>query len=605
MTKASRPAGPEHVIVWKEEGKFGGWPANRGIWSWGNEILVGFHTGFLKIGAEGHPLDSNRPTQELLGRSTDGGQTWTIERFEPQELGPEGLGEEGITFNHPDFAMTIRGESLSFSYDRGRHWRGPVKLPTFGIKELQSRTDYIVDGPRQCTAFLTAVKSDGKEGRPLCARTTDGGRNWTMLSWIGPEPEGYAIMPASLRLSPTRLISIIRHQDPGPAGKGLPGRGWFPVYVSDDNGQNWTFLSNAADIPSGASNPPSLLKLPDGRLCLAYGYRSHPCGIRARLSGDEGKTWGREIILRRDAGNWDMGYARSVLRPDGKVVTVYYYNDHAETERYIAATIWDPNCAPPETSLVAPDSVRLPAGAKTYRLEVRTDIAAECRFARKPGTPFSRMQGRFCETGGTRHVAELTGLKDGSVTYFYIKAAAADGSQGWHEARVTVAVVDPADPPFYAQLAPADARATAPMTLSSAEPAAPAGYLSTSANDQGAADFTFSLPRKATVIVWGWVFGRSWHEDSFLVAMDDGPTDHYDFAEDGWLDKWHWCAVNGRDKRYPQALNPRTFALEAGEHTLRFLGRENLARLGGVIITDDPYFVPDGPQATIPTKPRH
>ena len=32
----------------------------------------------------------------------------------------------------------------------------------------------------------------------------------------------------------------------------------------------------------------------------------------------------------------------SVQRPDGKIVTVYYYNDRSAVERYIAATIWDP-----------------------------------------------------------------------------------------------------------------------------------------------------------------------------------------------------------------------------------------------------------------------
>src|ERR1043166_3124889 len=36
-----------HVVVYHEPGKFAGWPANAGIWSWGDEILVGFHAGFF------------------------------------------------------------------------------------------------------------------------------------------------------------------------------------------------------------------------------------------------------------------------------------------------------------------------------------------------------------------------------------------------------------------------------------------------------------------------------------------------------------------------------------------------------------------------------
>jgi hypothetical protein len=36
-----------HTIVAFEEGRFHGWPANNGVWVWGNEILVGFtQTGY-------------------------------------------------------------------------------------------------------------------------------------------------------------------------------------------------------------------------------------------------------------------------------------------------------------------------------------------------------------------------------------------------------------------------------------------------------------------------------------------------------------------------------------------------------------------------------
>src|SRR5258708_2812385 len=38
----------KHVKVYSEPGRFGGWPANHGIWAWGNEILVGFSAGYYK-----------------------------------------------------------------------------------------------------------------------------------------------------------------------------------------------------------------------------------------------------------------------------------------------------------------------------------------------------------------------------------------------------------------------------------------------------------------------------------------------------------------------------------------------------------------------------
>ena len=39
---------PRHIKVYEEAGRFGGWPANHGIWSWNNEILVGFAAGWFQ-----------------------------------------------------------------------------------------------------------------------------------------------------------------------------------------------------------------------------------------------------------------------------------------------------------------------------------------------------------------------------------------------------------------------------------------------------------------------------------------------------------------------------------------------------------------------------
>jgi len=141
-------------------------------------------------------------------------------------------------------------------------------------------------------------------------------------------------MPASVRLSESDLLVVVRCRE----GR----RRWQAAYRSRDDGRSWVYLNDpVADL--GEGNPPSLINLSDGRLCLTYGYRAEPYSICAKLSSDGGETWGDELVLRDDGACRDLGYARSVQRPDGKVVTVYYFND-AETgpERYIAATIWDP-----------------------------------------------------------------------------------------------------------------------------------------------------------------------------------------------------------------------------------------------------------------------
>src|SRR5947209_5417868 len=72
-----------HVVVSKEDGRFAGWPANHGIWSWGDEILVGFSRGTYKDRGRFHHIDHDQPEEFLLARSRDGGMTWAVEPPRP------------------------------------------------------------------------------------------------------------------------------------------------------------------------------------------------------------------------------------------------------------------------------------------------------------------------------------------------------------------------------------------------------------------------------------------------------------------------------------------------------------------------------------------
>lgn len=354
---ASEPAEVQHVKVYAEEGLFGGWPANHGIWSWGNEILVGFSAGVMKdLGNERHNIDREKPERHLLARSLDGGHSWKIE--DPSEKGaliPSGKALHGIAppgqsekpwqecageidFRHPDFALTVRmtdnhiGPSrFYYSVDRGHNWNGPFRLPDVGTNGIAARTDYIVNNQRELMLFVTAGKSDRREGRPMAMQTSDGGKSFKFLSWIGDESAGYAIMPSTVRLSDQELLSAVRCRQ----GQ----KSWIDCYRSLDNGRSWKIDSTPApDV--GEGNPPSMIHMADGRVCLTYGHRAPPFGIRARVSLDRGHNWQDEIHLRDDGGGRDVGYPRTVQRPDGKLVTVYYFHDSPKGDRYIAATIW-------------------------------------------------------------------------------------------------------------------------------------------------------------------------------------------------------------------------------------------------------------------------
>jgi hypothetical protein len=366
----------QHVTIYRKEGRYAGWPANYGIWSWEDEIVVGFTLGYHNTEGGFHARDKDRPFIAMLARSLDGGQTWQVEEAPCRTPGNRGfsadehmrsdltaahalkLGMEnmpvdcpgGINFAHPDFALMCARTGLGagtvswfyVSYDRCRTWDGPFGLPTFGLAGVEARTDYLVSGADECMLFLTASKPDGEEGGAIfCARTTDGGKTFRLLSWVVPElDEGFVIMPASARLSASRILVAVRCK--GSDGSFEAARHWIDLYASEDDGATWKYVNRPAPDTGRGGNPPTLTKLRDGRLCLTYGYRAEPYGMRARLSTDGGTTWGQEIVLRGGAGCHDIGYPRTVQRPDGTVVTVYYYNDRPDGERYIAATLWKP-----------------------------------------------------------------------------------------------------------------------------------------------------------------------------------------------------------------------------------------------------------------------
>src|SRR4051794_34915306 len=125
-----------HVVVYAEPGRFAGWPANHGIWSWGDEILVGFSRGKYKDLGASHNIDRDAAEEFLLARSRDGGDTWSVEQPVPRGAGggaggmrqgtrPRGVAEERpvapqapIDFARPDFALTVRMEGTNDGVSR-------------------------------------------------------------------------------------------------------------------------------------------------------------------------------------------------------------------------------------------------------------------------------------------------------------------------------------------------------------------------------------------------------------------------------------------------------------------------------------------------------
>lgn len=361
-TAAPAPAAPqvEHVVVYHNPKEFAGWPANEGIWSWGDEILVAFEVARYVETDDNHNVDRNSPKRIVFARSLDGGKTWTPE--EHAEIGsPEYLEDPskfqqqsdktrapvpcpgGINFAHPDFAMKMRGATFYTSTDRGRSWEGPYLLPDAEGRRPSARTSYIVTGPSSCLLFMTSGGSETGENPSLSyvIETTDGGKSFQLLSWIDKDfarsIQGtddakqvvFSIMPSAVRMDDGRLVVALRQR--------IGRKKWTDVFESTDNAKSWKKLGQ---LEQGSSNPTAMVSLGGKRLAAVYGWRGKGFGVRAKLSEDGGRTWGQDIVLRDDGREWDLGYARAVVRPDGTVVAAYYFTTPQRPQNHIAATLW-------------------------------------------------------------------------------------------------------------------------------------------------------------------------------------------------------------------------------------------------------------------------
>ena len=200
----------QHLFAYKKSGQFAGWPANGGIWHWGDEILVRFQIGtYAENSGHGHAISRDDPSRQIHARSQDGGETWEPKEIEiqPVELGP-------IDFAHPDFAMQCGGSRFCISYDRGKTWHGDYDLPDIG-KKLTSRTDYLVNSTGDCHLFLSAKEDRVQAGirdRAFCARTTNGGENIEFVGWMTHDIEIRSVMPSTVRISETHLVTALRRR---------------------------------------------------------------------------------------------------------------------------------------------------------------------------------------------------------------------------------------------------------------------------------------------------------------------------------------------------------------------------------------------------------
>lgn len=347
----------EHSVVYRNDHEFAGWPFNCGLWTTAEgHYVVAFRIlacDYANPGSVHHDEISKIGTRMVTLRSEDAGRSWDIKTLQvlfdltvnqdeifadrPQDYSAEPRLDfqdrnvfvaSGAT---PDYFRPYSRAWIRVSGDGGRTWRPPILVPSVGFTALSGQSSSLVRPDGVSLVFLTTISEDGWKRRPVVYASVDDGAFWTFLSVITPNTDDGAtenrteamrfgghryIYPRAIQLPDGRILASIRCQREPTAVL------WTEMFESDDGGYTWRFLSRVNDW--GA--PGDLVRMDDGRIACVYGYRLPPYGVRARISEDDGRTWGREWIIRDDGGSWDLGYPRVTEVEPGRLMAIYYMN---------------------------------------------------------------------------------------------------------------------------------------------------------------------------------------------------------------------------------------------------------------------------------------
>lgn len=227
--------------------------------------------------------------------------------------------------------QTRPGSFLRISHDGGRTWSEKIQVPVTSphgpIRREDGSLFYLGK------AFFWPGDTV-EQGHVYAFESRDDGRSWTCLCEV-EFPEGFDSgdihEPYAIELPDGTILGGLRGSGPK-----MPARNGVFTTFSTDGGRSFS----KPQLLDHSGTPPHFLRHSSGAVILTYGRRIAPFGERARISYDGGKTWGEELIISREAPDWDLGYPSSVELSDGSILTVYYQKYPADPYNSILYTKW-------------------------------------------------------------------------------------------------------------------------------------------------------------------------------------------------------------------------------------------------------------------------
>ena len=107
-------------------------------------------------------------------------------------------------------------------------------------------------------------------------------------------------------------------------------------------------------------------------------------------------------------------------------------------------------------------------------------------------------------------------------------------------------------------------------------------------SEPGTGTIKFTIANPGLYVIWAHALGAGSTRNSWLVKVDNGPEYLWDTSKSY---KWTWDWISDRGTtgipNILAELDPVYFNLAAGEHTIRFRGKEHYTRLDRIVITNN------------------
>lgn len=368
------------IVIYKDENYFCAFPSIVRLEN--GELVLAFRRAPERRPYGGRCTHADPNAQLVLVRSEDGGKTWTPQ---PDLIHAHSLGGSqdpcltllhdktiicasylwvlqqprcpaGNEFDYTGWKHTFAGGYLLRARDGGHHWEGPIYPPpvpescaadAFGKPLPAYNRGNILVGSDNLL-YWAVVRADKRHSSVHLMVSADGGDSWQYRCPIAADDKIGFNETFLYETAAGDLVAFLRTADA--TGK-VPGA----IARSRNRGRSFEPWQNAGF----KGHPHCAARLKDGRVLLAYGYRSEPYGIRARVldpdCADAGSA--QELILRDDGGSPDLGYPWPVVFPDGRVLVVYYFNRKNDMP-----ASWPESAASDAKGMTAQGGIRFIAG---------------------------------------------------------------------------------------------------------------------------------------------------------------------------------------------------------------------------------------------------